>query len=146
MRVNRSLVLMKHSTIKTSDTVDYQCKVHGHRMYDYEIEITTGEQLDGSDFIIDHTIIHRVIENVIQTKMGSCERLCLTVEEDVLEALKEHGCTVQRLVFMIKPVDSNAWVKVVGEYDEHESKSLYERRDQELREMYEKELRLLPNI
>jgi hypothetical protein len=112
----KQLILLKHSTVKTSASAYNQCKDVAHSAYDYEIEVTTGGQLDEDGFIIDHSVIHQIIVDVIQNKMGSCEQLCLRVEEDVLQKLQEHGCNVQRLVFMIKPVGSNAWVKVVGEY------------------------------
>jgi hypothetical protein len=112
----RTLILCKNSTIYTKAEVEFQCKQKGHTAYDYEIEIEAGVKLDEKDFLIDHTIIHKVIENVIQNDMGSCERLCLRVEERVKEKLKEHGVEVYKLRFIIKPVDSNAWIKLVADY------------------------------
>lgn len=118
MRVkSRTLVLHKHSSVHTNAAAMNQCKDVGHKDYDYEIEITTTTKLDADDFIIDHTTVHKVIENVVQTRMGSCERLCLNVEEDVLAALEEHGCTVKKIVFAIKPATSNAWMRFEGEYE-----------------------------
>lgn len=116
MRVKRQLVLHKHSTIHTSAATLNQCKDVGHKAYNYEIEITCGEQLDTNGFIIDHSEIHHVIEGVINNQMGSCEELSIRAEEAVLHKMNQYGCELQRLVFSIKPVDSNAWIRVEAEY------------------------------
>lgn len=115
--MKRSLVLIKHSTVATRATVPNQCKDVGHTEYNYELEVQASTRLDENDFLIDNTVLHRVIENVVQSKMGSCERLCLSVEEDILTALNDHGCFVEAIQFSIKPAGSNAWIKLVGEYD-----------------------------
>lgn len=123
------LVLRKSSRIFTDQSVEFQCKEQGHRAYDYVIEIAATEKLDENDFIIDHTVVHDVIANVIQNKMGSCERLCLRVEEDVLRTLKEHGCHVQKIDFSIQPVNSNAGMRIVSEYEKSDAELEREMRE-----------------
>jgi hypothetical protein len=117
----RSLILIKNSTVHTNDSIEFQCKAKGHTQYDYELKIYADPHyLDDKDFIIDHVICHKVIEEVVQNKMGSCERLLLRMETNLLAALREHGAIVQRMELSIKPVSdppSNAWVGFVSDYD-----------------------------
>lgn len=108
------LVLTKNSRVSTDKAVPFQCKEQGHTDYDYEIEITTGPFLDENDFIIDHTVVHNVIRDVVRDQVGSCERICLRVQEALSKTLKEHGCALKQISLAIKPVNSNAWVKLVS--------------------------------
>lgn len=116
--MRRSLTLCKASRVTTTLTHQHQCKAVGHTAYDYEIQIQVAVKLDENDFIIDHSVIHEVIQSTILQKMGSCERLCLNIEERVLEVCEEHGCKVEKLFLNLKPADSNAFIKISSEQDD----------------------------
>lgn len=116
--MKRILVLVKNSTVYTSNTAPNQCKAEGHPAYNYELEVRAHPYgLDENDFLIDHTILHNVIHETINHEMGSCERLCLNIERELLKTLLMHGCYVKKIIFAIKPVDSNAWIRFEADYE-----------------------------
>jgi hypothetical protein len=107
----KTLTLIKNSTVETDMSTYNQCKAVAHKAYEYQIEVTTTDKLDSDGWIIDHSVIHDVIKNVIQNRMGSCEELSIRSLDDVARKLNEHGCDVRAINFTIKPVGSNAFIK-----------------------------------
>jgi hypothetical protein len=112
----KTLTLIKSSVVETDRSHPYQCKGEGHRAYEYEIEITTTDTLDKFGFIIDHSVVHNKIKEVVNTRISSCENIVISIEEAIYLLLTGHGAEVLEMMIVIKPVGSNAYVKRVARY------------------------------
>jgi hypothetical protein len=100
-------MLRLHRTgyIKTNTKSDNQCKDVGHTDYRYEAIVSCQDgELDDQGFIIDHTIIHKLVEKYFNESVDSCERMAKGCGYKIYLCCIEHGITPNNVYIRINPV------------------------------------------
>jgi 6-pyruvoyl-tetrahydropterin synthase len=109
-------ILHKMSTVSCTMAVEDQCKGVGHDKYDYEVHLKTKEKLDERGFVIDHTDVHKLVQEIVNTQMASCEVLTRNIGKALKEKLDTLGVPVKTMTIRINPVNSNAHVTYYKKY------------------------------
>ncbi len=91
--------------VKTNEKVPNQCKIEGHKAYDYLVAlIVPSTNLDAHKFVLDHVIIHEMVSQIIENHMGSCEEICLRISERLNDFLPANNIHVMDIYIKISPV------------------------------------------
>lgn len=86
-----------------SKMTDNQCKVKGHRLYNYMITMVfaSNAKLDKSRFLIDHIHIDECVQNCYLS--GSCEQMHLKINAALLGLFKKKKIPVVGIKVLIDP-------------------------------------------
>ena len=98
------LIINRFGRLTAKSKVSNQCKVEGHRDYDYHVKVKCESKLDGQDFLIDHVAIDLAVQYIFAQQNGSCERLAINFADEVVKTMINHGCKVRKIYVQIKPV------------------------------------------
>lgn len=101
-KVESELIINRKGLVEIYNNTSNQCRSQEWHLYRYGVKAHTSTKLNKDGFIIDHVLIHEVVEQTIK-ESGSCEEICLRINKVLTTLFKKHKVKCHKMHIYVAP-------------------------------------------